>query len=246
MKFLLLFVLFLLHSIQIIDKRFAQTWIGGPQVDADGNAIMVDGSQLNYTYNLRSIDNPGCYPMEGYRMVKYEIISGDWGSSYDDIPFFRYADVLLMKAECLLRLGTANDTEAENLVARVRERAITDPSRVKRSAAELRGGSVYNYGHWENTAKQDESDAIDQTLVGGDDIDLGGLLDELAWEFVAEHHRRQDLIRFKMDNGQNVYNGKAWFCKEAVTGNNRDADIFPIPKSVMNGNINLKQNTGFN
>lgn len=231
---------------QIIDKRFAQTWIGGPQVDADGNAIMVDGSQLNYTYNLRSIDNPGCYPMEGYRMVKYEIISGDWGSSYDDIPFFRYADVLLMKAECLLRLGTANDTEAENLVARVRERAITDPSRVKRSAAELRGGSVYNYGHWENTAKQDESDAIDQTLVGGDDIDLGGLLDELAWEFVAEHHRRQDLIRFKMDNGQNVYNGKAWFCKEAVTGNNRDADIFPIPKSVMNGNINLKQNTGFN
>ena len=33
------------------------------------------------------------------------------------------------------------------------------------------------------------------TEEGGDDIELGGLLDELAWEFVAEHHRRQDLIR---------------------------------------------------
>ena len=29
--------------------------------------------------------------MEGYRLVKYEIKDGDWGTSYDDVPFFRYA-----------------------------------------------------------------------------------------------------------------------------------------------------------
>lgn len=56
-----------------------------------------------------------------------------------------------------------------------------------------------------------------ETHEGGDDIQFGGLLDDLAWEFVYEHHRRQDLIRFKMDNGCNVFNGKSWFGKSANT-----------------------------
>ena len=43
------------------------------------------------------------------------------------------------------------------------------------------------------------------TEEGGDDIELGGLLDELAWEFVAEHHRRQDLIRFRINGTNRMY-----------------------------------------
>lgn len=233
------------------DTRFTDTWIGGPQVDRYGEPILVDGTRLDYTWNLRSIDNPGCYPMEGYRMVKYEIKEGDWGTSYDDVPFFRYADVLMMKAECLLRLGGYNgetEQDAADLVTRVRERAFksTDPDKATRTVAQLKGGSVYKYGHYENIAKQDETDNWVTTEDGGNDIVLGGLLDDLAWEFVAEHHRRQDLIRFRLTNGQNVFNGKSWFCKDRKTDiNDNHCDIFPIPKSAIDGNINLKQNEGY-
>lgn len=233
------------------DARFDDTWIGGPQSDRYGEPIYVDGTRLDYTYNMRSIDNPGCYSMEGYRMVKYEIVEGDRGTSYDDVPFFRYADVLMMKAECLLRLGGYNgetEQDAADLVTQVRQRNFnaTDPSKAVRTVADLKGPSVYAYGHSENIAQQDEADNWITTEEGGSDIELGGLLDDLAWEFVAEHHRRQDLIRFRMTNGQNVYNGKSWFCKDAVTDpTDKHNDIFPIPQSALDGNPNLVQNPGF-
>lgn len=233
------------------DTRFEDCWIGGPQVDQYGEAIYVDGTRLDYTWELRSIDNPGCYPMEGYRMVKYEILEGDYGSAYDDVPFFRYADVLMMKAECLLRLGGYNGEtkeDAAQLVSDVRARAFnsTNASKADRTVAQLEGPSVYAYGHHENIAKQDEVDNWIDTSEGGSDIELGGLLDDLAWKFVGEHHRRQDLIRFRMTNGQNVYNGKSWFCKDAVTDpTDKHADIFPIPKTALDGNINLVQNPGY-
>lgn len=81
------------------------------------------------------------------------------------------------------------------------------------------------------------------TEEGGDDIILGGLLDDLGWEFVGEHHRRQDLIRFRMQDGRNVFNGKSWFCKDATTETHWD--YFPIPKSALDANLNLKQNEGY-
>lgn len=149
--------------------------------------------------------------MEGYRLVKYEIKDGDWGTSYDDVPFFRYADVLMMKAECLLRLGGYNgetEQDAASLVTQVRQRAFKgNPDKATRTVAQLKGGSVYSYGHRENIAQQDEADNWVTTTEGGSDIELGGLLDDLGWEFLAEHHRRQDLIRFRLTSGQNVYNG---------------------------------------
>ena len=84
------------------------------------------------------------------------------------------------------------------------------------------------------------------THEGGDDIILGGLLDELAWEFVYEHHRRQDLIRFKMTNGCNVFNGKSWFGKSANTNpNDHHLDIFPILQDNLDANPNLVQNPGY-
>ena len=41
----------------------------------------------------------------------------------------------------------------------------------------------------------------------------------------------------------NVYNGKSWFCKDKV--DNRDGDLFPIPKTALKGNLKLKQNPGY-
>lgn len=222
------------------DGRLADTWICGPQYDQSGAPIMTDEGPLVYSNYLSSIN--GCYPMEGARMVKYEILSGDWGTSYDDVPFFRYADALMIKAECLLRLGQ-NEQEAADLVTAVRARNFSNPADAVRTVAQLKGGSCYNYGYQETDPNTGESIS---TTEGGADIQLGGLLDELAWEFVGEHHRRQDLIRFTMTNGMNVYNGKSWFCKSALTDpNDHHLDIFPIGIDFLDGNPNLKQNPGY-
>ncbi len=81
-------------------------------------------------------------------------------------------------------------------------------------------------------------------IEGGDDVEFGGLLDDLAWEFVGEHHRRQDLVRFKMTDGRSVFNGKSWFCKDATEDSYWN--VFPIPESALDANISLVQNTGYN
>lgn len=225
------------------DKRFDATWTGGQQYAQDGSPILVDGEPLVYTRELHSIDNPGCYPFESYRLIKYEIKSGDFGTSYDDVPYFRLADAYLMKAECLLRLGQ-DESEAAELVSKVRARCFDDPDKATVSVATLKGGSKYNYGHRENQGKMDEADNWIITEEGGDDIEFGGLLDELAREFVCEAHRRDDLIRFNIVGSDlNVWCGKSWFCKDKEE--NRNSDLFPIPKSAMDGNIKLVQNPGY-
>jgi hypothetical protein len=233
------------------DGRFSATWTLGQQYDRSGSPIMVEGEPLIYTREIHSIDNPGCYPFEGGRLIKYEILPGDFGSAYDDVPFFRLADAYMIKAECLLRLGGyKGETEqtAADLVTAVRQRAFKDnPAKAVRTVAQLKGGSVYAYGYRENQGKMGEEDIWVTTHEGGDDIELGGLLDDLAWEFVAEHHRRQDLIRFRIrGSNQNVYNGKSWFCKRAKTDpSDNHADIFPLPKAFMDGNPKLVQNPGY-
>lgn len=225
------------------DTRYDQTWTGGPQFDRTGSPIMYDGAQASYIREIRSIDNPGCYPFEGYALIKYQILENDKGSSYDDVPFFRLAEAYYMKAECLLRLNKDLETAAQ-LVTDVRKRAFKNPEDAKITAEQLMGGSRYDYGHRENTAKVDEADNWIITHEGGDDIEFGGLLDEYAIEFVAEANRRDVLIRFNIkDSNMNVYCGKSWFCKDAQT--DRHADLFPIPKRALNGNVKLKQNPGY-
>ena len=241
------------------DTRLTDTWTGGVQHyytkeggPQSGDPIPFGDDDwagqgvLNYSLNVHSIDNPGAYQQEGYRFVKEECQPDNHGTYGDDVNFFRLADAMFIKAECLLRLGQ-NEDEAASLVTQVRQRAFASTAKATRTAAQLKGGSVYDYGHREYTcegfANWDPA-SFKSTSEGGADIILGGLLDDLAWEFVGEHHRRQDLIRFKMTDGRNVFNGKSWFCKDATTETHWD--YFPIPKSSLDANISLKQNQGYN
>ena len=111
----------------------------------------------------------------------------------------------------------------------------------------VRGGSVYAYGHEEYTTADeagynDWSNKI-STYEGGADIELGGLLDDLGWEFCCELHRRQDLIRFKMTDGRSVWDGKSWFCKDATS--TTTYDVYCIPQEAIRANLDLKQNPGY-
>lgn len=240
-----------LDTYDAADGRYQACWTIGQQYNQGGAPIMVDGEPLVYTKELHSIDNPGCYPFEGARLIKYEILPGDFGTSYDDVPFFRLADAYMIKAECLLRLGSykgESEQTAADLVTQVRQRAFkNNPEKAVRTVQQLKAGSVYAYGYRENQGKMGEEDKWITTTEGGEDIELGGLLDDLAWEFVAEHHRRQDLIRFRINGkNQSVYNGKSWFCKRAETDvADIHCNIFPLPKGAMDGNMKLKQNLGY-
>ena len=251
-----------IESYDASDKRLSYTWAGGVQrlatKDASGITIPQSGDPipftaddwagkgvLNYSLKVHSIDNPGAYQQEGYRFVKDEIVAGDGGTSGDDVAFFRLADAMFIKAECLLRLVRDEQTAAD-LVTEVRKRSFDSAAKAIRTVAQLKGGSHYDYGHreynCEGFANWDPA-KYKTTSEGGADIQLGGLLDDLAWEFVGEHHRRQDLVRFKMADGRNVFNGKSWFCKDATT--QTYWDYFPIPKSALDANISLKQNKGY-
>ena len=237
------------------DTRKTDTWRWGPQTDRSGNQIYINGKALDYTVDVYAIEKPGAASMQGARLQKYEIVEGDVSIQNDDVPFFRLTDAYFIKAECLLRLGGYNgetEQDAADIVTMIRQRAFkNNPAKAVRTVEQLKGGSVYDYGLRETKGEVNESGELvnvvnTETHEGGSDIILGGLLDDLAWEFVYEHHRRQDLIRFKMTNGCNVFNGKSWFGKSAITNaSDHHLDIYPILQDFLDANLKLKQNPGY-
>lgn len=213
------------------DGRLNDSWIMGQQYDYKGNKLYcsVEASRkddpLIFTNTAAHVDL--CKEDEGYRLGKYEIKMGALGSLSNDFPLFRYADVYLMKAECLLRTGQPG---AGALVTEVRKRNFTShPDKATVTDAQLQAGSCYEYGEFH------EGHFIERQ--GGSDIRFGRLLDEYGWEFAGEAHRRMDLIRF------GVFSAKKWFCKTNV--NDPKRLYFPIYETVLNDNPNLVQNPGY-
>ncbi|MCE7055222.1 RagB/SusD family nutrient uptake outer membrane protein [Algoriphagus sp. AGSA1] len=206
------------------DTRLGDTWLLGPQLHASTGEPVI-------TYVNKVPSMAGTESNQGARIGKYAIKQGATGSLDNDFPMLRYADVLMMKAEALLRTGRAD--EAALLVTEVRQRAFlaTDPSKAVVTGAELLQGSSYQYGI------QNEDGTV--TGTGGDDIEFGRFLDELGWEFAAEAHRRQDIIRF------GVFQTKSWF-NHSPHPQADSRTLFPIPNDEMNKNPKLTQNPGYN
>lgn len=76
----------------------------------------------NYTLEVASLDNPGADPQAGVRNVKfYPVAPRTGGGASNDFPIFRYADVILMMAECNARLGNA--AAAKPFIDQIRVRA---------------------------------------------------------------------------------------------------------------------------
>ena len=71
---------------------------------------------------------PNANRQSGARIVKYEIEPGALSNLNNDFVLYRYADVLLLKAEALMRsTNNENNQQALELVNQVRERAGVDP-----------------------------------------------------------------------------------------------------------------------
>jgi len=85
-----------------------------------------------FTKDVSSLIDPGAAPNEGIRDVKFYILDNasspnkfggihDASGASNDFPVYRYADILLMQAECEVRLG--NVSAAAPFLNQVRERA---------------------------------------------------------------------------------------------------------------------------
>lgn len=210
------------------DKRIDDSWLRGPQVKLDGSPIVgsydKNGVQLDFVNELP--DGLFTGESEGYRMNKFEVKLSARSDLSNDFPFFRYAEVLMMKAECLLRTGSA--PEAAILVSEVRRRDFADPAKATVTGAQLTANSKYNYGYIENYVIVDPGNT--------DPVAFGGMLDELGFEFVWEAKRRRDNIRF------GVFTTKSWLSHKP---NGAYRSVFPIPQTAINANPNLKQNEGY-
>ncbi len=76
----------------------------------------------NYTLDISSLDNPGAGAQEGVRNDKfYPVTPRNGGGASNDFPIYRYADILLMMAECNVRLN--NPAAAKPFIDAVRTRA---------------------------------------------------------------------------------------------------------------------------
>lgn len=212
------------------DTRLTANWIQGQQYDASGKILLgtmdkFSGKPLAYINQLPGVDSS--QEVHGFRLGKYQIQAGELVGMSNDFPLFRYADILMMKAESALRNGDAATAAA--LVTQVRQRSFTNnPALATVTAAQLQNGtSVYDYG------LRNHLQTTHETVS---DIQYGRMLDELGWEFAQEGRRRQDMIRF------GVFTSKSWL-SHSPNGSYRT--LLPLPTTALQTNKNLKQNPGY-
>lgn len=206
------------------DKRLADTWLMGPQFALDGVTPLKGsyddaGKDLVFTKDLP--DGMFTGEAEGYRMNKFEVKVGARFDLGNDFPFFRYAEVLFMKAECLLRTGDAG--AAAVIVSEIRSRNFVNAGKAAVSGAELQQNSRYQYGFVQKYEVVDPGNT--------QPVQYGRFMDELGWEFAWEAHRRRDNIRF------GVFTTKSWLSHKP---NGQDRAVFMIPQSAINSNPKLQ------
>ena len=181
-----------------------------------------DGAPLNFG-NIGSTQpqinelGPQAYRQAGVRVGKWEIANGSQPNNMDnDYALFRYADVLLMKAEALWRKG--NTAEALILVNQIRARAGVS-----------------------NLTSLDGPVSFD---MAGGSIPGGELFNEIGREMFAEHHRREDLMRWGL-----YFSVAKWALPFYNPGDVIKTDpytaLFPIHKDKISANPNLTQNPGY-
>ena len=113
----------LYSSFEDDDVRRNSMLIGEQFYLSDGTTILMDnGNPLIYTEEI--VDFVAAAENEGARLKKYEVKADEEYERDHDWVLMRYAEILLMKAECLIRLGTP--ALARPYIVAIRERAGLD------------------------------------------------------------------------------------------------------------------------
>lgn len=148
-----------LNKIQGTQDARLSNFLVGPQYSSSGERLTdpgatdadPNGAPITFTPEIKNLE-PNGLRQGGARIGKFEFASGASANLSNDYPIYRYADVLLMKAEALWRLGQQS-TEALRLVNMVRNRAgVDDYTSLDANKILLeRGREMF----WEVTRRQD-------------------------------------------------------------------------------------------
>jgi starch-binding outer membrane protein, SusD/RagB family len=221
------------------DSRLDDTWIHGTQYEYGTTTPIKciydakDGvyPDLCYVNDIQS----GNFTLEweGYRMNKFEVKPGT-NSMGTDFPVYRYSEILMMKAECLLRLGQSG---AGALVSQVRARAFkSNPSKATVTDEQLKENSCYQYYYYADDYALSKTANRKYGSHDKDKVELGRLYDEYGWEFAWEMGVRTRMIRF------GTYTTRNWLSHEALGDYTA---LFPIPFSAITANPKLVQNPNY-
>ncbi len=203
------------------DKRRDKTWQAGllrnePYQVPGG--VLFKKAELDV--DLDSIKASESYnTFKGARFKKFEVEKGIGHHANNDFPLFRYADILLMKAEAIMRINANGGTPTSQIGV--------DPVALVNEVRARAGADLYTAG----TLTFDE------------------LLAERGRELAWEGTRRTDLIRFdKFTNtwrfkGASNPDGKQLFPSGET---DRYRMLMPIPKWVIDRNPDVyTQNEGY-
>ncbi|WP_029273556.1 RagB/SusD family nutrient uptake outer membrane protein [Flavobacterium sp. KJJ] len=104
------------------DKR-KKCMVAGDQINlATGSVIIMDnGEPLTYTEEVTSVAD--AKENQGVRLGKYEMKAGEQWERDHDFVLIRYAEILMMQAECYVRLGSPDlaKTFVQQITARAGE-----------------------------------------------------------------------------------------------------------------------------
>lgn len=194
------------------DKRLEKTWRMGQQYALDGTPLWTNGwcgdpqMLLSYTKDVTNISGDATM-YQGYRFGKYEIKIGATGTPDNDYVIMRYAEVLMMKAECILRTGGSSQ-EAAELVNEVRRR------------------------NFDTTNELTGSELEATTICNGVPVKYGRFLQELGVEFALEGLRRSQLIRF-----DNNFTKGTWWEHQPTNDTKRNLMLIPFDQLQRNSNL---------
>jgi len=121
------------------DKRFEGSFMMGPIINPETNSVYITAHQRPLIHTIEIPTIPGTEKSGtlwgeveqevGARCNKWEFERGlASGNQNNHFAIFRLADVYLMKAEALIRLGQ-NNAEATRLINVIRERGFGNPDK---------------------------------------------------------------------------------------------------------------------
>ena len=174
------------------------------ELDDDGNKIDSTWVEGNADINTGASITGWT---QGYRSIKFFPDVNDYNTfsrnQDNDVPIFRYADVILMKCEAITRGGTATNGDTPmSLFNQIRS--------------------------YVNAPLLDHNPNLQE------------ILDERGREFLDEHWRRNDLIRF--GDFERDWGFKYDYNSDAANPQYR---LWPLSVNTLNANTNWDQNAGY-
>ncbi len=195
--------------------------------DENGATKRVKAPEVDYELYIRDAVGKfqGMAPNEWLSATSSTLRDGDHNSGWHFAKYPFYSD------------EDAHQMESDYTEIRLPEVIYSLAECKLREGKKAEAARLLNSVRRRNYEAANLSDAL-YAPEGSANLDMNEMLDEWGREFFAESRRRIDLIRF----------GK--FCSGSWWDKTADADdhtkIFPIMRSVLNANLKLVQNPGYN